>query len=33
VNNSSAMYNLNGQRVGQGYKGLVIQNGKKMIIK
>ncbi len=33
VTNSSAIYNLNGQRVGQGYKGLVIQNGKKMIIK
>ena len=33
VTNSSAMYNHHGQRVGQGYKGLVIQNGKKMIIK
>lgn len=34
--NSSAdgrMYNINGQRVGSGYKGLVIKNGKKVIMK
>lgn len=27
------MYNLQGQRVGSGYKGVVIKNGKKMIVK
>ena len=29
----NGIYNLSGQRVGQGYKGLVIQNGKKIVIK
>ena len=33
VNGSEAMYNLSGQRVGKDYKGIVIQNGKKMIVK
>ena len=28
-----AIYNLNGQRVNASYKGLVIQNGKKVVIK
>ena len=27
------MYNLSGQQVGKGYKGIVIKNGKKMILK
>ena len=27
------VYNLQGQRVGKGYKGIVITNGKKMIVK
>ena len=27
------MYNLEGQRVGKDYKGIVIQNGKKVMIK
>ena len=27
------MYNLAGQKVGEGYKGIVIQNGKKVLIK
>ena len=27
------MYNLQGQRVGSGYKGVVIKNGKKMIVR
>jgi hypothetical protein len=26
---SSYLYNLNGQRVGKGYKGIVIKNGRK----
>jgi len=29
----SAVYNLNGQRVGTSYKGLIIQNGRKYLIK
>jgi hypothetical protein len=28
-----AVYNLNGQRVGNDHKGLVIKNGKKYLIK
>ena len=28
-----AVYNLNGQRVGTGYKGLMIQNGRKYFVK
>jgi hypothetical protein len=31
--NSSAIYNLAGQKVSESYKGVVIQNGKKMINK
>lgn len=27
------MYNLNGQRVGAGYKGIVIQNGKRIVVR
>lgn len=30
---NGAIYNLKGQRVGEGYKGLVIKNGKKVIVK
>lgn len=30
---SDAMYNLQGQRVGEGHKGLVIKNGKKIFLK
>ena len=33
ANENNATYNLSGQRVGNGYKGIVIQNGKKTIIK
>lgn len=33
VRNSSAAYNLQGQRVGEDYKGLVIKNGKKTIVR
>ena len=35
VNNHNAgvTYNLSGQRVGRGYRGLVIQNGKKVMVK
>ncbi len=33
IDNSGAMYNLAGQKVGKNYKGIVIQNGKKMIVK
>lgn len=33
VNPDAPMYNLSGQAVGQGYKGLVIQDGKKMFKK
>ena len=32
-NTDDAVYNLNGQRVGNGHKGLVIKNGKKYLIK
>lgn len=32
-NSSSATYNLAGQRVGKAYKGIVVKNGKKMIVK
>ncbi len=32
-NNNGVMYNLAGQKVGAGYKGIVIMNGKKMIQK
>lgn len=31
--NSQNVYNLSGQRVGSGYKGVVIKNGKKYIVK
>ncbi len=31
--NSNAMYNLAGQRVGSDYKGIVIKNGKKVLVK
>ena len=30
---NAPMYNLQGQRVGSGYKGVVIKNGKKMIVR
>lgn len=30
---SAARYNLAGQRVGQNYKGVVIENGKKLLVK
>ncbi len=30
---NAPMYNLAGQKVGKNYKGVVIQNGKKMIVK
>ena len=33
VNENASIYNLAGQRVGQDYKGVVIQNGKKFIKK
>ena len=33
LRNSLDRRNLSGQRVGQGYKGLVIVNGKKMIVR
>ena len=29
--NDSKSYNLNGQRVGEGYKGIIVKNGRKMI--
>ena len=32
-NGSSATYNLAGQRVGKAYKGIVVKDGKKMIVK
>lgn len=32
-NGSAAMYNLSGQRVGADYKGMVIKNGKKFMVK
>ncbi len=32
-NSSSAVYSLSGQRVGAGYKGIVVKNGKKVMIK
>lgn len=31
--NNAPMYNLAGQLVDKGYKGIVIKNGKKMVIK
>ena len=31
VNGQSPAYNLNGQRVGEGYKGIIVKNGRKMI--
>ena len=31
--NGTALYNLAGQRVAKGYKGLVIKNGKKYLVK
>jgi hypothetical protein len=31
--NSADSYNLSGQKVGTGYKGIVIRNGKKIVIK
>ena len=30
---SGAAYNLSGQKVGQGYKGIVVKNGKKVLVK
>lgn len=33
INNSSDVYNLQGQRVGENYRGVVIKNGKKYISK
>ena len=30
---NAPMYNLSGQRVGKNYKGIVIKNGKKIIVK
>lgn len=33
VKADAQMYNLAGQKVGKGYKGIVIKNGKKMILK
>lgn len=33
TNDHTEMYNLNGQRVGRGYKGVVIKNGKKSLVK
>ena len=32
-NGTSAIYNLSGQRVGADYKGMVIKNGKKYMVK
>ena len=32
-NGSAAMYNLSGQRVGADYKGIVVKNGKKYVVK
>jgi len=32
-NNTGDSYNLSGQKVGTGYKGIVIRNGKKIVIK
>jgi hypothetical protein len=31
--NSGAAYNINGQKVSKNYKGLVIRNGRKAIVK
>jgi hypothetical protein len=31
--NTGDSYNLSGQKVGTGYKGIVIRNGKKIVIK
>jgi hypothetical protein len=31
--NSGDSYNLSGQKVGTGYKGIIIRNGKKIVIK
>ena len=31
--NNAPMYNLAGQLVGKGYKGIVIKNGKKIVLK
>lgn len=33
IDNNAPIYNLAGQRVANGYKGVVIQNGKKLVIK
>ena len=33
IHNDAPMFNLAGQRVGKGYKGIVIQNGKKRVMK
>ena len=33
TNDHTEMYNLNGQRVGRGYRGVVIKNGKKSLVK
>jgi len=33
VNNDSATYNLQGQRVGNGYRGLIIRNGRRILQK
>jgi hypothetical protein len=33
IHNDAPIFNLAGQRVGKGYKGIVIQNGKKRVMK
>lgn len=33
LDNDAPIYNLQGQRVGEGYKGVCIQNGKKFVVK
>lgn len=33
LDTNAPIYNLQGQRVGEGYKGICIQNGKKFIVK
>jgi hypothetical protein len=33
VDYNKPVYNLSGQRVGREYKGVVIQNGKKIVVK
>ena len=31
--NNEKIYNLNGQRVGTGYRGMIIKNGRKFIVR